>query len=111
MKRPFESEAGVSKFLGCNDWSLSQRFLLLQGAELKPRVIDNVKESAVNAAFGSTSYLALQDVDFVGGFASFISRVLSSGPAIEICLNSGKTIRGNIHPSFNAQPALLGRAV
>ena len=42
---------------------------------------------------------------------SFISRVLSSGPAIEICLNLGKTIRGNIHPSFNARPALLGRAV
>ena len=56
LKGPFESEAGVSEFLGCNDWSLSQRFLLLQGAELKPRVIDNLKESAVNAAFGSTSY-------------------------------------------------------
>ena len=42
---------------------------------------------------------------------SFISRVLSSGPAIEIRLNSGKTLRGSIHPSFNAQPALLGRAV
>ena len=65
LRGPFESEAGVSEFLGCNDWSLSQRFLLLQCAELKPRVIDNVKESAVNAAFGSTSYLALQDVDFV----------------------------------------------
>ena len=99
LRGPFDSEADVSDFLGCKDWSLSQRFLLLQGAELKPRVIDNLKESAVNAAFGSTSYLALQDVDFVGGFVSFISRVLSSGPAIDI------------HPSFNAQPALLGRAV
>ena len=111
LRGPFDSEAGVSDFLGCKDWSLSQRFLLLQGAELKPRVIDNLKESAVNAAFSSTSYLALQDVDFVGGFVSLISRVLSSGPAIEIRLNSGKTIQGTIHPSFRAQPALLGRAV
>ena len=36
LRGPFESEACVSEFLGCNDWSLSQRFLLLQGAELKP---------------------------------------------------------------------------
>ena len=41
LKGPFESEEAVSAFLGCNDWPLSQRFLLLQGAELKPRVIDN----------------------------------------------------------------------
>ena len=111
LKGPFGSEEEVSKFLGCNDWSLSQRFLLLQGAELKPRVIDNLKESAVNAAFGSTSYLALQDVDFVGGFVSFIARVLASGPDIEIRLNSGGALVGRIHPSFNARPSLVGRAV
>ena len=58
LRGPFES-GPASVNLGCNDWSISQRFLLLQGAELKPRVIDNLKESAVNAAFGSTSYLAL----------------------------------------------------
>ena len=57
------------------------------------------------------SYLALQGVDFFGGFVSFVSRVLSSGPAIEIHLNSGKTIRGTIHPSFSTQPQFLGRAV
>ena len=108
LRGPFESEASVSEFLGCTDWSLSQRFLLLQGAELKPRVTDSLKESAVNAAFGPTSYLALQDVDFVGGFVAFISRVLASGPAIEIHLNSGKTLRGNIHSTFSTQSALLG---
>ena len=111
LKGPFDSEADVSEFLGCTDWSLSQRFLLLQGAEQKPRVIDNLKESAVNAAFGSTSYLALQDVDFVGGFVSFISRVLSAGPDIVIRLNSGRALMGRVHPSFNAHPALVGRAV
>ena len=108
LRGPFDSAADVGDFLGCKDWSLSQRFLLLQGAELKPRVIDNLKESAVNAAFGSTSYLALQDVDFVGGFVSFISRVLSSGPAIEIRLNSGKALRGHIHPSFMLSPPCWG---
>ena len=111
LKGPFESEEAVSAFLGCNDWSLSQRFLLLQGAELKPRVIDNLKESAVNAAFGSTSYLALQDVDFVGGFVAFVSRVLSSGSSIDIKLSSGEMLQGQLHPSFNAKPALVGRTV
>lgn len=111
LKGPFECEEEVSDFLGCNDWRLLQRFLLLQGAELKPRVIDNLKESAVNAAFGSTSYLALQDVDFVGGFVAFISRVLSTGPAIEIGLSSGEVLRGELHQSFKAKPALVGRTV
>ncbi len=50
-------------------------------------------------------------MDFVGGFVAFISRVLSSGPAIEIHLNPDEALRGNIHSTFSTQPALLGRAV
>ena len=56
-------------------------------------------------------YLALQDVDFVGGFVAFISRVLSSGPSIEIRLSSGEMLHGQLQPSFNSKPALVGRTV
>ena len=42
---------------------MSQRFLLLQGEDLKPRVIDNYKTSGVNAAFGTSSHLDLHDTD------------------------------------------------
>ena len=44
---PFESEAAVTEHLGVADWSMSQRFLLLQGEEQKPRVIDNYRDSGV----------------------------------------------------------------
>ena len=68
LRGPFESEAGVSEFLGRNDCSLSQIFLLLQGAELKPRVIDNLE------GVGSQRSFRFYYVDFVGRrLRSFIS--------------------------------------
>ena len=53
--------------------SLNRRFCLYRGEERKIRVIDNYKDSGVNAAFSSSSYLALQDTDFIVGFLRFCS--------------------------------------
>ena len=61
MLGPFHEEKEVSSALGTSQWSLSPRFLLRQGEEGKVRVIDDLKASGVNQAFGSSSYLALQD--------------------------------------------------
>ena len=64
-------ESDTTEGLGRADWSMSQRFLLLQGEELKPRVIDNYEMSGVNAAFGTSSHLDLHDTDVVSCFLAF----------------------------------------
>lgn len=60
LSGPFFSEAEVSEHLGVSDWTLTKRFLLLQGEDAKERVIDVYKRSLVNAAFASRSYLEFQ---------------------------------------------------
>ena len=64
-------ESDITERLGRADWSMSQRFLLLQGEDLKPRVIDNYEMSGVNAAFGTSSHLDLHDTDVVSCFLAF----------------------------------------
>ena len=70
LSGPFTPEEIVDK-VGSQSWSLSKRFALYQGEERKIRIIDNYRDSGVNAAFTSTSYLALHDTDFVIGFLRF----------------------------------------
>eukprot|EP00439_Symbiodinium_sp_Y106_P030026 s3117_g3.t1 len=65
LEGPFSSENEVSSRLGTGDWSPSQRFLLLQGEDKKPRVIDSLRDSGINASFGPTSHLHMHDIDFV----------------------------------------------
>ena len=48
------SEDEMSVLLGTEDWSLNPRFVLFQGASNKVRVIDDAKQSSVNAAYSST---------------------------------------------------------
>ena len=75
MTGPYHSESEVTAQLGTNLWSLSPRFLLRQGEDSKVRIIDDLKASAVNQAFASSSYLDLQDTDFtVGLCVSFRGR-------------------------------------
>ena len=58
------SESEMSVLMGTECWSLNPRFVLFQGANQKVRVIDDAKQSAVNAAYSSTVKLQLQDVDY-----------------------------------------------
>ena len=76
LDKPLSEEQVTSK-LGTPDWSPSQRFLLLQDEDQKPRVIDNLRDSGVNAAFASSSYLAMFDCDWTTALAVFIARVWS----------------------------------
>ncbi|CAL1163338.1 unnamed protein product [Cladocopium goreaui] len=58
------TEEEMSVLMGTDGWSLNPRFVLFQGSSQKVRVIDDAKQSAVNAAYSSTVKLQLQDVDY-----------------------------------------------
>ena len=72
LEGPFHSEDQVTAFLGRNDWSLIRRFVLVQGAE-------GCLEAKLNYAYTSTSYLKLQDVDYVSGLALRIASSIVEG--------------------------------
>ena len=78
LEGPFESEHAVTEFFGHDRWSVVRRFVLVQTSEMKLRPIDCL-ESQLNAAFTATSYLKLQDVDYVAGLALKIASRLSEG--------------------------------
>ena len=79
LEGPFHREDQVTAFLGRDDWSLIRRFVLVQGAEGKLRPIDDCLEAQLNFAYTSTSYLKLQDVDYVSGLALRIASSIVEG--------------------------------
>ena len=54
LEGPYFSEDDITKKLRTDKWSMTPRFVLFQGEERKPRVIDNFKASNINDAFGSS---------------------------------------------------------
>ena len=106
VEGPFDSEAEVTKHLGRNDWCVVRRFVLVQGAELKLRPIDDCHEAQINSAYSVSSYLKLQDIDYVTGMALKISERVadgSTGPGREPwcgkCLDLSKAYKQMaIHP-------------
>ena len=100
LEGPFYSEQEVTGFLGRDDWSVIRRFVLVQGAEMKLRPIDDCLEAQLNCAFSSTSYLKLQDVDYVAGLALRLagavhggSQVSGSGMWLGKCLDLSKAYK------------------
>ena len=79
LEGPCFSEDQVTEFLGRDDWSLIRRFVLVQGAEGKLRPIDDCLEAQLNFAYTSTSYLKLQDVDYISGLALRIASSVVGG--------------------------------
>ena len=105
------SHQDVSELVGSEQWSLSKRFALYQGEEREIRIIDNYRDSGVNAAFSSTSYLALHDTDFVIGFLRFFMWVAGDSTEVVIPMSDGTVLRGRWHKSLGSKPMLLGRCV
>ena len=100
MEGPFATEAAVSEYLGHDQWSVIRRFVLAQGAEKKLRPIDDCLEAQINFAYTSTSYLKLQDVDYVAGLGMRIAEAVSkgcqhegSGEWLGKCLDLSKTYK------------------
>ncbi|CAE7779383.1 unnamed protein product [Symbiodinium sp. CCMP2592] len=108
---PYHSEQEVSDILKTDAWSLSPRFLLRQGEDAKIRIIDDFKMSAVNRAFGSSSFLELQDTDYAVGLLRFLSRVLQDRSKVRVPLSDGTVLEGNWDPEMLRQPALLGKTL
>ena len=110
LKGPFDYDS-VAPQVGSEDWSMSRRFLLRQGEEGKERVIDDLKESCVNACYASVSKLDLHDVDFVSALFLFVAKLLQSGPVLRVRLASGQELVGHVHESVRADSALQARCL
>eukprot|EP00435_Cladocopium_sp_Y103_P068420 s303_g31.t1 len=110
LSGPFLQEE-ISELVGSEQWSLSKRFALYQGEDRKIRIIDNFRDSGINSAFASSSYLALHDTDFVIGFLRFFMWVVSNSDEVVVPMSDGTVLRGAWHKSVRAKPALLGRCV
>ena len=79
LEGPFSSEAELDQYFGHSRWAVIRRFVLVQGSELKLRPIDDCLEAQLNQAFTSTSYLKLQDLDYVTSLALRIAEAVSEG--------------------------------
>ena len=99
LSGPFRSEEEVSSFLGRQDWIANPRFVLLQGTSQKPRVIDNCRQSGLNATFTSLEMLQLHDFDMVVSVAKLI-RSCTSGNRVRMVLSTSEVLEGKVHPSL-----------
>ena len=90
---------------------MSRRFLLRQGEEGKEQVIDDLKESCVNACHASVSKLDLHDDDFVSALFLFVAKLLQSGPVLKVRLASGQELVGHVLESVRADSALQARCL
>ena len=95
LEGPF-TEQQLDEKLGTKHWSLTKRFCLYQGEERKIRVIDNYRDSGINSAFSSSSYLALQDTDFIVGLLRFIMVVLAGRDRVIVHLSTGEVLEGAV---------------
>ena len=76
---PFTTEDEVTDYVGHSRWAVVRRFVLVQGAEMKLRPIDDCLEAQLNQGFTSSSYLKLQDIDYIAGLALKVARAVSEG--------------------------------
>lgn len=98
LSGPF-TEDEVSASLGTKSWVLNPRFLLLQGPNAKPRVIDDCRRSGVNSTYTSVEQLSLQDLDYVVTVCKLL-RSCRSGGEITVTLADGTVLEGRLHPSI-----------
>lgn len=69
-------------------------------------MIDDFKMSAVNSSFGSTSYLNLQDADFLSCFLMHLGKLLST------CSDDlSGAFRSVLHQDWMRDPGFAGRGV
>ena len=99
LSGPFESEDEVSEHVGREDWIANPRFVLLQGPSKKPRVIDNCRQSGLNATYTSLESLQLHDFDMVVSVAKLASSCNNDG-MIKVTLSTGEVRQGPLHPSL-----------
>ena len=107
LEGPFYERGEVTSRLGTEDWTVIRRFVLFQGAEQKPRPIDNCLESQLNAGYSSSIHLRLQDSNYIAAMALHVAKEVSGGRAHKAatswkgkCLDLSKACKQlAIHPS------------
>ena len=109
LRGPFFSEDEVSAELGTQNWTLTKRFLLVQGDDGKERIIDDYRRSHVNAAFASRSYLELQDVDVLAALITLLMHLLKGGHDVSLPLSDGTVLKGKLSRAAMSGEAILGR--
>ena len=77
LEGPFSAADDVTEALGHPDWRVMRRFVIEQGAKLRP--IDDGLEAQLNAAYSSTIRLDLQDADYVIALALKLGEHASLG--------------------------------
>ena len=109
---PFNSLDEVKAALGTSTVCVVRRFAILQGSgtELKPRVIDDAKESGLNSAYTCQDRLDLHDFDHVSSLASFIgAHVEAAKRKVGLCQYGDESLR--LHPDLLERPAWSGRCL
>ena len=74
-------------------------------------MIDNYRDSGVNSACSSSSYLSLQDTDFIVGLLRFMMLVCARRDKVVVRLSSGEILEGEWNPVMLSKPDWLGRCV
>ena len=111
LEGPYFSEKAITDQLMTDAWSMTPRFVLFQGEERKPRVIDNFKASNINDAYGSSSYLDLHDTDFLSCFLVFLGELHTCGDWMKVHLSTGEVLSGRKNESMRGDVSLEGRGV
>ena len=109
LQGPYFTEDEVSQAIGSTDWTLTKRFLLVQGEEGKERIIDDYRRSLVNSAFASRSYLALEDVDIITAVLHLVMKLACSGPLVALTLTDGTVLRGKLSRAARNRDKIVGR--
>ncbi|CAE7338338.1 unnamed protein product [Symbiodinium sp. CCMP2592] len=78
VEGPF-SEKEITDHFGSESWLLNPRFALHQGSNMKLRVIDDAKQSGLNAAFQRTCEASLMDLDALTCVLATIAKAMSDG--------------------------------
>ena len=90
---------------------ISRRFGVKQGDKYRP--IDDLSESWVNAAYGSSNKIDLGGVDEVCVLVRTFLQAIGSDRSIKLVLSSGEILEGVLHHSLSVQQAkdLVGRTL
>lgn len=109
----FQTLDEVRKNLGVEDICLTRRFVILQGSgdEVKPRVIDDAKESAVNSAYTALERLELHDFDHMVSIASLISSIYGGDGMVRISELDGQVVQKPIHKELLGNCRWQGRCL
>lgn len=113
IEGPFASLEEVKTFLATDKVCVTRRFVILQssGAEVKPRVIDDAKESGLNSAYTALEWLKLHDFDHIASIASLISSIYGGDGSIGIAGPDGKTVKSDIHSDLKKFPSWVRRCL